>query len=83
MFSQLIFSKRLRLNEPWIILKSEWTIQRLLYTHTQQQGLQAFLLGLEASKHLVKQYRMGMDIKLEKKHICMGECIGRSIVSGS
>ena len=26
------------------------------HTHTQQQGLQAFLLDLEASKHLVQQF---------------------------
>jgi len=33
------------------------------HTHTQQQGLQAFLLDLETSKHLVQHNKLQMAIK--------------------
>jgi len=45
----------------WIILRSELTsFKQLDNTHTQLQGLQAFLLDLETSKHLVQQLYLSM-----------------------
>jgi len=55
------FSKGLRFNQPWIIIKSELKNSNTSrHTHNQQQGLQAFLLDLETSKQLVQHYEHGL-----------------------